>query len=528
MNDYDYSQYYNWEPVQLPTGATYYIVPGTGWAYDPFTSSQTGKVQLFSNPKQRVADEKQTRDEHDAAISLAKKQSGVGQQLMGVGLPIAAGLGGKYLYDNYLAKEAVSAATKTAATAAQTAATTPAAASSGLMNYGNYASGLQTSPYSLGVDTSLTGAPAVPSFGFDTDLAQVLDTQVAPLGTNTGATAMARLSPDALNAAAGETTTPESTGFLSGLTAQAPGTTLMGNATLGSMLPAAGIAAGLYTGMQQFGGIKNAFKGKKLSGMQQAALALPTFGASLLWNHIPGLVHKSTKQYEAERWGDLADKGITGAQEAFAAGHAADDDHIWKEGPTAGKEWNWEDAVMRAKAKPSEFRGVYGNFDTFGNDWATYDPAQQDKIVTRLIDENLYDPDKGDITISDKDRARKIKDEVLSSDPATSTIKNPLTVAPNPFGTPPVQAGAAMGAIPMNQMGFKPLPIGPQAPQIGNPMFGAPPAPAPTMGPPMPGLKNKTLDITPPPPPSPVAAAPDPNKLLNDATRYNRKLGEVS
>jgi len=48
-----------------------------------------------------------------------------------------------------------------------------------------------------------------------------------------------------------------------------------------------GIAAGGYTGYQQFQGAKNVVKGKDLTPTQQIALALPTFGGSLVYNYTP-------------------------------------------------------------------------------------------------------------------------------------------------------------------------------------------------------------------------------------------------
>jgi hypothetical protein len=54
-------------------------------------------------------------------------------------------------------------------------------------------------------------------------------------------------------------------------------------------LPAAGIAAGAYTGFQQAKGVYDAFKGEDLDWQQQAALALPTFGASFLYNPVKDL-----------------------------------------------------------------------------------------------------------------------------------------------------------------------------------------------------------------------------------------------
>ncbi len=50
----NWSDYEKWEPVTLPTGGTWFIVPGTSWAYDPFMSAQTKRPQLFPNPRTSI------------------------------------------------------------------------------------------------------------------------------------------------------------------------------------------------------------------------------------------------------------------------------------------------------------------------------------------------------------------------------------------------------------------------------------------------------------------------------------------
>lgn len=526
-NKIDYSKYSEWQPIQTANGGVQYLVPNTEWVYDPFVSAQTGQVQLFRNPTKQVQAQAAAQKEHDDQVSLAKKQSSPMNQVMQLGLPLALAAGGKYAYNHWIDPKEVGAAQKLQDVLANQKLTAMNKAAEATLakipvSEGGTLGSASASSASTGTgfwgNLWGDGAASTPQATnmFDQPLEQVLNTQVAPLGTNTGSSAMARLSSEALDQAgkqalsqgaqaAGEQVAPESTGFFSGLTATAPGT------VGASFLPAMGVAAGAYTGMQQFGGAKNAFQGKKLSGMQQAALALPTFGMSLLWNHIPGLTHKSTKEHIAERWGGLAEKGVNGAQEAFLAAHSPEDNGIWKEGPGQGQKWNWETAVERAKANPSEFRGAYGNFDTFGNDWATYDPSQQDAIVQRLIQENLYNPEKGDITISDKEKARKIKDEILSSDPATLMNKS---IAPPTPGIP---------AVPM---------AAPSSPGISVPQLGVSPGPSPApgasmgfkpLGIPAPGaapMQTKTVNVPPPPPPTPV----DIGKQL--ANRFNNKFGE--
>lgn len=61
-----------------------------------------------------------------------------------------------------------------------------------------------------------------------------------------------------------------------------PGTTLLGSTTLGAMGPALGVAAGAGVGALQGQGLYNAVRGRDMNFGQEAALALPTMGASFL------------------------------------------------------------------------------------------------------------------------------------------------------------------------------------------------------------------------------------------------------
>ena len=87
---------------------------------------------------------------------------------------------------------------------------------------------------------------------------------------------------------------------------------------LGSFFaPAAVAAAGGYTGYQQAKGLADAFKGGDLSAQSQAALALPTFGASLAYNPVKnafgGGVSQDSKDRSAAR-DTMSSMGMDGAQ----------------------------------------------------------------------------------------------------------------------------------------------------------------------------------------------------------------------
>lgn len=453
----DYSQYQNWEPVQMPSGAVYYIVPGTGWAYDPFTSSQTGRVQLFKNPKPQLEAEALASQEQADAIKKAKEAASPMNQFLQMAAPVATGLATKYAYDNWINPTPVSAAEKVAqAKANMELANIPA-------QYGGTQGAVQEPGLWDKISSIWGGNSSAPTTSPTQGAFMQGASPASAIGTNMDGSLMM----------ADGATAPEAGGFLSGLTAQAPGTSVMGSTGLGSMLPGLGIAAGAAVGLSQLGGLKDMFSGRKLKTKEKLSLALPTFGLSLFSNSIPGFTHKSIKERQKERWGELAEKGVTGAQEAFALSQNLGDlSGKIASGANKGKEWNWEDAVTEAKIDPGQFRGVYGNFDTFGNDWATYNPAQQDEIIRRLIDNNLYDPEKGDVMITDKEAARKIKDQVLSNDPLTSMIKppNPQDSVKPPSPTSPVPSPGLVSTptpttpgvvAPPADLGFKPLSITP-------------------------------------------------------------------
>lgn len=470
----DYSQYQSWEPVQMPSGAVYYIVPGgSGWAYDPFTSSQTGRVQLFRNPKPQLEAEAKAAQEQADAIKKAKEAASPVNQFLQMAGPVAMSMGTKYVYDNWINPTPVSAADKLAnAKASMDLAKIPVEHGGTLGAVPEQSLWEKATNFFTGDSGAAPASAAAQSFasGAIPYSGQAAATQAL---ANTGLSEIAPYSSGAIESLAQGGMMPSSTAAAPGWLAQAPGTSVMGSTGLGSMLPGFGIAAGAAVGLSQLGGLKDMFSGRKLKTKEKFSLALPTFGLSLISNSIPGFTHKSIKERQKERWGELAEKGVTGAQEAFALSQNLGDlSGKIASGANKGKEWNWEDAVTEAKIDPGQFRGVYGNFDTFGNDWATYNPAQQDEIIRRLIDNNLYDPEKGDVMITDKEAARKIKDQVLSNDPLTSMIKppNPQDSVKPPSPTSPVPSPGLVSTptpttpgvvAPPADLGFKPLSITP-------------------------------------------------------------------
>lgn len=179
------------------------------------------------------------------------------------------------------------------------------------------------------------------------------------------------------------------------------------------LLPAAGIAGGLALGAK---GAKDLLEGKETKGWEgwggRATLGIATGGLSEV-ARLAGLGgHKSTKDYQDERWGSLS----PGLQELRSASHPEDDDRVWDTGKYAGQEYTFDKALDLASEDPTHFIAVLGNLETFGDEWVSVPLDKQKEVVSRLIDEGLYTSDKGDILISDPNQAKNIFNEVMGSE----------------------------------------------------------------------------------------------------------------
>jgi hypothetical protein len=96
-------------------------------------------------------------------------------------------------------------------------------------------------------------------------------------------------------------------------------------------------------------------------------------------------------------------------------------DEYYQSGPKKGQKIYFDEAKGLINENPEIFERNYGNYDTFGNDWRGYTQDQRFGIIKKLNDENLYYSKKGDIGISDQERARAIRDEILGTTPGTAT-----------------------------------------------------------------------------------------------------------
>jgi len=84
--------------------------------------------------------------------------------------------------------------------------------------------------------------------------------------------------------------------------------------------------------------------------------------------------------------------------------------------PFAGKYGSW-DEYKQAGLESADLTGVYGNLKTFGPDWAKLSFDQQKAVTQGLINAGLYNSSKGEVIITNEEQAKKIKDEVLKTQP---------------------------------------------------------------------------------------------------------------
>ncbi len=135
---------------------------------------------------------------------------------------------------------------------------------------------------------------------------------------------------------------------------------------------------------------------------------------------------KSTKDYQDERWGALSPE----LQGLRAANHPDGDTGVWTKetdpsGKYVGQEWTFEKAQDLAKDDPSHFIGVLGNAETFGNDWLGLEEDKQKQVVSQLVNQGLYNLNKGDVLIADENKKK-------AQDIYASIVNGGTGVDPNP------------------------------------------------------------------------------------------------
>lgn len=203
---------------------------------------------------------------------------------------------------------------------------------------------------------------------------------------------------------------------------------------LGAAAPYLGVAGaglgayGLYNGIKNHSMGQSALSGAGLGAGIAAAspLLLGTgpvgwglLGLSALGGGAGGalleslLGHKSTGEYEQEKWG-----GIAGSSDPATAAYGKqymDYLNSPQQKIDALPENRFDYKQEHGTLKPEDVWGGAGQFDTFGGDWLNkYSEAQRRQIAQEEINQHILGSEHGDITVTDPAKARAIAEGIFT------------------------------------------------------------------------------------------------------------------
>lgn len=135
--------------------------------------------------------------------------------------------------------------------------------------------------------------------------------------------------------------------------------------------------------------------------------------------------HQSTKGVQEMHTGQLMQQSDDPQWQNYVAGMRAQvkDGPKDKTKPFAGQYATF-DEYKKAGLRADDLTGVYGNLDAFKPDyaevagvpdWSKLNFQQQQAVTQRLIDADLYSSKKGEVIITDKDKARAIYEDMAKT-----------------------------------------------------------------------------------------------------------------
>lgn len=159
------------------------------------------------------------------------------------------------------------------------------------------------------------------------------------------------------------------------------------------------------------------------------------------------LFHQSTRGVQQEHTGQLMQQSDDPTWQNYVAGMRAGHGEAPKDpenpfGDSKGNKFRTFDEYKASGLDAANLSGVYGNIDAFKPDyaekagvpnWAELTLPQQHAVTQRLIDENMYSSKKGEVVIGDKEKARRIYEEMAKTN----------------FGAPPAQPGKPGATAPV-------------------------------------------------------------------------------
>lgn len=256
------------------------------------------------------------------------------------------------------------------------------------------------------VGSGITGVP-----GLDTVVPNVASDAGATAGANAAGNASSYLGNAAAAAAIAKGGYDTYKGWEQGGKGVRSGLTTAGAGIGTLLLPGLGTGVGAAAGNVLGYGLQG-------SGWKNdAALLAMTggMGAPLVIARRMGvpLMHKTTRQVQQEHSQQLSELDPKNQQWQNYLGGMRNQ-VANKETPFAGK-YKTFDEYKAAGLEAGDLTGVYGNLKAFGPDWSKLNLGQQQKVTQGLIDAGLYSSKKGEVVVSDEDKARQIKDSVLKA-----------------------------------------------------------------------------------------------------------------
>ena len=211
--------------------------------------------------------------------------------------------------------------------------------------------------------------------------------------------------------------------------------------------PLAAVAAGTYLGGKSAYDLLQGKEDKSIPGMiGRGTLGIATGGISEIAR--PFLMKPSTRDIAKKHTGELLDAAGNDANaQAYIQGmrEQYNSAPVDPSKPFAGKYSSW-DEYKKAGLESGDLTGVYGNIKTYGPEWASLTQAQRQAITQANIDSGIYDSKKGEVEITDAQKALENKNNVLKGFAVgAETAATPVPVAATPAVTP-AQA-AAQGAV---------------------------------------------------------------------------------
>lgn len=218
-----------------------------------------------------------------------------------------------------------------------------------------------------------------------------------------------------------------------------------------AILPLAG-AVGAYDVLtSRRGGWGGAAEGAASGAAMGSYFGLPGAGIGAAIGGLVGYFdkHKTTKQYEAERWKDTNSKFDKDPNQPFVQ-HLASVAH--PEGDT-GQAWTPEVAA-KALQDPIAMWGTQGMLNTFGPDYFNKMTEFQRYAATKAaIDNGLLKADHGDIIVTDPEKLKSLLESAYSNKDYLSEYNawkkanpNEIPFDPkNPNGTPSSATTSAKG-----------------------------------------------------------------------------------